>query len=375
MDAGLKRELEAKVYAGERLSREDGVALFASDDLAWLGRLAHHRRTEMNGYRVMFDVNRKLDLTPAFPDKEDGEDPYARRAGEAVRAAERMAGQHCTELRIVDGLHSGLPWHYCTEVLRGLKAALPGVGLKWFAATDVRRFERISGRPAGAILDELIEAGLDSLTGGGAEIFDREVRQHLVEHDCDWEDWSRIHRLAHSKGMKTPATMLYGHIEEPRHRVDHIVRLRELQDDTGGFAAFIPLRYRPDLDEPADGEVHDRLRARTTPAAPAESLKTFAVSRLMFDNVPHVECSWVTHGRSVAQLSLHFGADELDGPVVDDDIADDDPDTMHRDDLLNLIWDAGFRPVERDAHHEVVRAYDGPPSLAARRSEPQQVWA
>ena len=145
-------------------------------------------------------------------------------------------------------------------------------------------FEKISGLTADEILDELMDAGLESLTGGGAEIFDWEVRQHIVDHACHWEDWSRIHRLAHQKGLRTPATMLYGHIEEPRHRVDHVLRLRELQDETGGFAVFIPLRYQHDFVDSADGKIRNRLQAQTTMAAPAESLKTFAVSRLMLDN-------------------------------------------------------------------------------------------
>ena len=162
-----------------------------------------------------------------------------------------------TELHIVNGLHPTLPWRYYPKVLRELKAALPEVALKAFTATEIQWFEKISGKPADEILDELIDAGLESLTGGGAEIFDWEVREQIVDHDTHWEDWSRIHRLAHAKGLRTPATMLYGHIEQPRHRVDHVLRLRELQDETGGFVVFIPLRFHNDnnrLVAPADGD-------------------------------------------------------------------------------------------------------------------------
>ena len=170
--------------------------------------------------------------------------------------------------------------------------------------------------------------------------------------------------------------MLYGHIEEPRHRVDHVLRLRELQDETGGFAVFIPLRYQHDFVDSADGKIRNRLQARTTMASPAESLKTFAVSRLLFDNVPHVKCFWVMHGLSVAQLSLNFGVDDLDGSVVEYKITHDadsygTPTTMHREDLLHLIWDAGFRPVERNTRYEVVREYDAPP-LAGRAPRPSR---
>ena len=245
------------------------------------------------------------------------------RVEEAVAKAKEMEDEQLTELHIVNGLHPTLPWKYYPRVLRELKAALPGVSLKCFTATEIHWFEKISGLPADEILDELIDAGLDSLTGGGAEIFDWEVRQHIVDHATHWEDWSRIHRLAHAKGLRTPATMLYGHIEEPRHRVDHVLRLRELQDETGGFAVFIPLRYQHDFVDSADGVVRNRLQARTTMASPAESLKTFAVSRLLLDNVPHVKCFWVMHGLSVAQLSLNFGVDDLDGSVVEYKITHD----------------------------------------------------
>jgi aminodeoxyfutalosine synthase len=170
--------------------------------------------------------------------------------------------------------------------------------------------------------------------------------------------------------------MLYGHIEEPKHRVDHVLRLRELQDETGGFVVFIPLRYQHD----ADGDPRNRLQSQTTMASPAESLKTFAVSRLLFDNVPHVKCFWVMHGLSVAQLSLSFGVDDLDGSVVEYKITHDadhygTPNTMHREDLLELIRDAGFRPVERNTRYQVVQEYDPPIPLAQRRAEPQDVWA
>jgi aminodeoxyfutalosine synthase len=383
VDTGLKRELEAKVYSGERLSRDDGLALYDCDDLAWLGRLAHHVRTERNGDRVMFNVNRHLNLTNvcaascaycSFQRKPGEADAYTMRIAEAVAKAREMEGEQLTELHIVNGLHPTLPWRYYPKVLRELKAALPTVSLKAFTATEIHWFERISGLPADEVLDELIDAGLESLTGGGAEIFDWEVRQHIVDHNTHWEDWSRIHRLAHAKGLRTPATMLYGHIEQPRHRVDHVLRLRELQDETGGFVVFIPLRYQHD----AAGDPRNRLQSRTRMAAPAESLKTFAVSRLLFDNVEHVKCFWVMHGISVAQLSLNFGADDLDGSVVEYQITHDadrygTPNTMRREDLLRLIRDAGFTPVERNTRYEVVRTFDPPVPLAQRRAEPQSI--
>jgi aminodeoxyfutalosine synthase len=292
------------------------------------------------------------------------------RVEEAVRLAKEMEPAGITELHIVNGLHPTLPWKYYPRVLRELKAALPRVALKAFTATEIHWFEKISGLSADAILDELIEAGLESLTGGGAEIFDWEVRQQIVDHATHWEDWSRIHRLAHAKGLRTPCTMLYGHIEEPRHRVDHVLRLRELQDETGGFTVFIPLRFQHD----ADGDPRNRLQDHTTMATGAEALKTFAVSRLLFDNIDHVKCFWVMHGLTTGQLALSYGADDLDGSVVEYKITHDadgfgTPNEMTRDDLLEVIRDAGFTPVERDTRYRVLREFPGPDQ--ARRESPQ----
>jgi aminodeoxyfutalosine synthase len=382
MDAGWAREIEAKVRAGERLDYDDGVALYDCDDLAWLGGLAHEVRTARNGDVVYFNVNRHLNMTNvcsascaycSFQRKPGEKDAYTMRIDEAVRLARAMEPQGITELHIVNGLHPTLPWRYYPRSLRALKEALPQVALKAFTATEIHWFERISGLPATEILDELIDAGLESLTGGGAEIFDEEIRSRIVDHDTHWEDWSRIHRLAHDKGLRTPCTMLYGHIEEPRHRVDHVLRLRQLQDETGGFVVFIPLRFQHD----AAGDPRNRLMTQPM-ATGAEVLTTFAVSRLLFDNVPHVKNFWVMHGLQTAQLSLSFGADDLDGSVVEYKITHDadgfgTPNEMTRDQLLEMIRDAGFRPVERNTRYEVVRTFDGPDPV--RRDVPQPMMA
>jgi aminodeoxyfutalosine synthase len=382
MDAIDRHAIEEKVYAGERLTYADGVALYESDDLAWLGGLAHHVRSEKNGDRVFFNVNRHLNLTNvcaascaycSFQRKPGQKDAYTMRIDEAVSLARAMEPAGITELHIVNGLHPTLPWKYYPRALRELKAALPQVALKAFTATEIHFFEQISGLTADEILDELIDAGLESLTGGGAEIFDWDVRKQIVDHRTHWEDWSRIHRLAHAKGLRTPATMLYGHIEEPRHRVDHVIRLRELQDETGGFVVFIPLRFHGD----PNGQDNNRL-AHLPMATPAEALTTFAVSRLLFDNIQHVKCFWVMHGLATAQLALNFGADDLDGSVVEYKITHDadgygTPDQLTREDLLDLIRDAGFRPVERNTRYQVLREYDGPDP--ARRDAPQPIWA
>jgi len=379
-----KQELTEKIEAGERLTRQDGEDLYESDDLAWLGRLAHSVRTAKNGDVTYFNVNRHLNLTNvctascaycSFQRKPGQKDAYTMRVEEAVEKALAMKDDGLTELHIVNGLHPTLPWKYYPRVLRELKAALPDVALKAFTATEVHYFEEISGLSADEIMGELIDAGLESLTGGGAEIFDWDVRKQIVDHKTHWEDWSRIHRLAHSKGLRTPATMLYGHIEEPRHRVDHVLRLRGLQDESlaegrGDFAVFIPLRFHND---------NNRL-SHLPMSQPADVLKTFAVSRLMLDNFDHVKVFWVMHGLSTSQLALNYGADDMDGSVVEYKITHDadnfgTPAKLTRDDLLDLIRDAGFTPKERNTRYEILRTYPGPAPLAERRAEPQAVWA
>ena len=376
-DKGWKAEIEAKVTNHERLSYTDGVTLYETDDLTWLGALAHQVRTEKNGTNAYFNVNRHLNLTNvctasckycSFYRKPGQKDAYTMRVEEAVRLARAMEPQGITELHVVNGLHPTLPWKYYPKVIAELKAALPQVTIKAFTATEIHYFETLSGLGASEILDILIDAGMGSLTGGGAEIFDWGIRSQVVDHNTHWEDWSRIHRLAHSKGLKTPATMLYGHIEEPRHRVDHVIRLRELQDETDGFVVFIPLRFHNDNNE----------LSHLPMATGAEALKTFAVSRLMFDNVPHVKAFWVMHGLTLSQLALNYGADDLDGSVVEYKITHDadgfgTPDEMTRDHLLDVIRDAGFTPVERNTAYEALRTFPGPD--VTRRDTIQDIWS
>lgn len=351
MDVGLKRELEQKVTAGERLTREDGIALYESDDLAWLGRLAHQARTRKNGDAVHFTAARRLDL--AGVPVED-----------AVRLAEELAdataaeGGKLTELHLLNAVRTDAPWGHHPDLLRALKVALPDVTLKAFTAAEIQELERISGKDASDVLDELMGAGPELMTGGDAGIFDEEIRQGIAGHGISWENWSRIHRLAHEKGLKTSCTMFYGHDEEHTHRVDHVLRLRELQDETGGFEVFAPLRHQPDPAGTTDGATDG---TRTTAVSGAEALKTFAVSRLLLDNVAHIKACYATHGLLTTQLALQHGADDIDVSGVED--------AVPHEDLVDLIRDTGFRPVECDAHYAVVREHEGPDP--ARRDAPQ----
>lgn len=345
MEAGRKRELEEKVYAGERLTRDDGLALFGSEDLIWLGRLAHHVRTTRHGDRVSFVVSRRVDL-----------------AGDPVRQAAELSAGEVTELHLV--ADPGLPWRRHPDLLRAIKAATPGVQLAAFTASDLHLFSVASGGSLEAVLDELTAAGLDALAG------DLGVARPSDGGDAGWEQWSAVHRLASAKGISMAAALRFGDVEEPPVRVDRLLRLRELQDETGALTRVALVGQ--------GASDRDPVRARAAdlgPASVADVLRTAAVCRLLLDNVPHLSAGWPTVGLSVTLLSFQFGVDDLDAAGADSRSPGDPPDPLTREDLVNLIQDAGFRPVERDSRHRVIHEYAAPPSLAERRSVPQQVWS
>jgi aminodeoxyfutalosine synthase len=370
------------VGAGERLSFEDGVALSAAPDLLWLGRLARTAQRRVTGDRVYFNVNRHINLTNvckarcafcSFRRDEGEEGAYTMTVEEAVAAArETAAALDITELHIVNGLHPGLPFDYYLEALRALKAALPHVHLKAFTAVEVWWFARITGLGYEAVLRALIDAGLGSLPGGGAEIFAPRVRRRICGYKSTAEDWLEVHRTAHRLGLKTNSTMLYGHIETPQERVDHLLRLRALQDETGGLQVFIPLRYHNE---------HNRMGGPGgLPMATAlESARVFAVSRLLLDNIPHLKAYWIMLGLDTAQTLLEFGVDDLDGTVVQERIyhmaGAATPHELVLDDLLRVIRAAGRVPVQRDTVYNVLRVYQpgeetGAPAGPAETAEP-----
>jgi aminodeoxyfutalosine synthase len=268
------------------------------------------------------------------------------------RAAE-AEGRGATELHVVGGLHHQLPYEWYLNVVRIIHRAHPRLHLKAYTAVEWDWFHRLTGRPTRDLLAEFKDAGLGSLPGGGAEIFHPEVRDKICEHKADAAEWFRIHREAHGLGLRSNATMLYGHIEQPRHRIDHLIRLRELQDETGGFQTFIPLAFHPD---------NTKLAAdlKITKPTGLTDLRVMAVSRLMLDNFPHVKAYWVMLGIKTAQLALSFGADDLDGTVVHEkiyhDAGSDSPQELSVVEIRRLIEEAGRVPVERDTlYNEVVR--------------------
>ena len=260
------------------------------------------------------------------------------------------AHQPLTEVHIVNGLHPNLPFSYYTELLRGLKRIRPEIHLKAFTAVEIAFFADLYGMTDAQVLEALVEAGLQSLPGGGAEVFAERVRKKICHDKCDADRYLAIHRTAHQMGLRTNVTMLYGHIETYEERIDHMLRVRGLQDETGGFQAFIPLAFHPD---------NNQMRKLPAPTA-ADTLRTHAVARLVLDNVDHVKAFWIATGVEVAQQSLWFGVDDLDGTVQEERIyhmaGARTPEAMSTDDIRRLVTAAGREPHERDTFYNLVGA-------------------
>lgn len=354
--------IREKVEAGQRLSFDDGVFLYEEADLFTLGELANIVRERKNGHFAYYNVNTHLNPTNvcvyrctfcAFRADLKSPKGYVMSDEQIVQRAAEATNRGATELHIVGGLHHQLPYEWYLNVVRLIHQAFPRLHLKAYTAVEWDWFSRLTGRPTRDILAEFKEAGLGSLPGGGAEIFHPEVRDQICEHKADADAWLRIHREAHQLGLRSNATMLYGHIENTWHRIDHLMRLRELQDETGGFQTFIPLAFHPD---------NTKLAEQRQIAKPSVlmDLKTMAVSRLMLDNFPHIKAYWVMLGIKTAQLALSFGADDMDGTVVHEkiyhDAGSDSPQELTVAELRRLIEEAGRIPVERDTlYNEVVR--------------------
>jgi len=356
------RAIRAKVAEGKRLSFDDGVYLYESSDLFALGELANLVRERLNGKNTYFNVNVHLNPTNvcvyrctfcAFRADLKSPKGYLMSDEQILERAAEADKRGATEMHIVGGLHHQMPYDWYLNVVRIIHKHYPRLHLKAYTAVEWDWFHRMTGRPTQELLAEFKEAGLGSLPGGGAEIFHPEVRDQICEHKADTDSWLRIHREAHELGLRSNATMLYGHIERAEHRVDHLIRLRELQDRTGGFQSFIPLAFHPD---------NTRLSHIQKPSVLID-LKTMAISRLMLDNFPHIKAYWIMLGIKTAQISLSFGADDLDGTVVHEkiyhDAGSDSPQELTVTEIRRLIEEAGRVPVERDTlYHEVIRDGD-----------------
>lgn len=355
--AGL-RDVADKLDGGVRLDLEDGVRLFAAPDLFAVGWLANRERERRHGGRTFFNHNMRLEATNvcvasclfcSFARLRPG-DPgaYTMSLQQAWNKLRERAGQPLTEVHVVNGLHPDLPWDYYLEMLRGFKRIRPDIHLKCFTAVEIAFFAELYGMTDEQVLRDLMEAGLDSLPGGGAEVFAERVRRKICHDKADADRYLAIHRLAHRLGLRSNVTMLYGHVETAEERVDHMLRARALQDETGGFQAFIPLAFHPD---------NNRMEKLPPPTA-ADTLRVHAVARLMLDNVPHVKAFWIATGVGVAQTSLWFGVDDLDGTVQEERIyhmaGAPTPEAMTPAEISRLIRVAGREPVERDTFYNVV---------------------
>lgn len=348
-----------KVHAGARLSFDDGLFLDEHADLFTLGELANLVRERKNGRFAYYNVNTHLNPTNvcvyrctfcAFRADLKSEKGYVMSDDEVLHRAAEAERRGATELHIVGGLHHQLPYEWYLHIVRIIHRDHPRLHLKAYTAVEWDWFARLTGRPTRDLLAEFKDAGLGSLPGGGAEIFHPEVRDQICEHKADAGEWVRVHREAHQLGLRSNATMLYGHIEKAHHRIDHLIRLRQLQDETGGFQTFIPLAFHPD---------NTRLAHITRPSGMTD-LRVMAVSRLMLDNFPHIKAYWVMLGLKTAQVALSYGADDLDGTVVHEkiyhDAGSDSPQELSVAEIRRVIEEAGRVPVERDTlYHEVVR--------------------
>jgi len=354
-----RTEITEKVRAGERLTREDGIALFRSCDLLALGRMASHRAAQKNGDRVYFVQNMHINPTNicvnrckfcAFSRSKDQPGAYAMTIDDILQKA-RSAEKGVRELHIVSGLHPDLPFSWYLDMLRALRTELPHIHIKAFTAVEIDYLAKLARLDLKETLIKLREAGLGSLPGGGAEIFDPGVRNALCAEKISGDRWLEVMETAHDIGLRSNATMLYGHIETIEDRVDHLLRLRELQDRTGGFQAFIPLSFHSPNTE-------IQKSAYTTGF---DDLKTLAVSRLLLDNFDHIKAYWVMLGEKITQVSLSFGVDDIDGTVVEERITKMAGGTtegvMTRDELIDLIRQAGRVPVERDTLYNTVRVW------------------
>ena len=348
-----------KIHAGERISFDEGVFLAEQVDVLTLGRLANLVRERKNGNFAYYNTNIHLNPTNvcvyrcvfcAF--RSDLKNPKAYTFGDdqiRERVAEARANG-ATEIHVVGGLHHQKDFDWYLNIVRVIHEAWPDLHIKAWTGVEINWFSFLTKKPTRWVLEQLKAAGLGSLPGGGAEIFHPDVRDKICEHKAEADEWLRIHREAHELGLRSNATMLYGHIEEPRHRVDHLCRLRDLQDETHGFQTFIPLAFHPDN----TGLDHIQKPSGQT------DLAVIALSRIMLDNFDHIKAYWIMLGEKIAQVALSFGADDLDGTVVHELIYHDagakTPEGLSVDQIHRMIQEAGRIPVERDTlYRRVIR--------------------
>jgi aminodeoxyfutalosine synthase len=357
--AGLGDILE-KVEAGVRLSAEDGLRLYQSHDILAIGFLADKVRYRLNGDNTYFIYNQHINYSNicinlckfcAFGKEKESALAYQMTLEEVKKKVSDRLAEPITEIHMVGGLHPDLPFGYYLELLRGIKEVRPDVHIQAFTCVEIAHLAQIADKSIAETLALLKDAGLGSMPGGGAEVFNSRIRNLTCEKKLSGEKWIDVAKTAHRLGLRTNATMLYGHIETLEERVEHLVALREAQDETGGFLAFIPLAFHPKNTE----------MAGLAKATGMDDLKNIAVARLLLDNFPHIKAYWVMIGPKLAQIALSFGADDMDGTVKEEVIthmagAETDQ-AIGSDTLVRLIKEAGRIPVERDTLYNVIHTY------------------
>lgn len=359
VDPKLK-EIRDKVESGERLSLEDGIRMYDADvPVNDLGQLANLVRERINGNYAYYNINTHLNATNvcvyrcvfcAFRSDLRSPKGYAMSEEQIIARGQEATDNGCTEMHLVGGLHHQRKFEWYVNMVRILHENFPKIHLKAWTAVELNWFEFLTKLSTREVLQQLRDAGLGSLPGGGAEIFHPEVRDQICEHKADSRNWIEIHRTAHQMGIKSNCTMLYGHVEQAFHRIDHLIRLRDLQDETGGFQTFIPLAFHPE---------NTGLSHIKKPTALMD-LRTMAISRLMLDNIPHIKAYWIMLGIGTAQTALSYGADDIDGTVRHELIYHDagatTPELLSVDRIKELIAETGREPVERDTiYRKVVR--------------------
>ena len=355
--------IERKIEQGVPLSREEGIALFRCKDLLKIGELANWVREKMHGDQTFFVVNRHINPTNlcvnrcrfcAFFRRGGEPDAYALTMDEILKRAQEAYREGARELHIVGGLHPEWPYRFYVEIVRELKRTFPKVYVKAYTAVEIDHLARISGKRVEEVLEDLKEAGLDSMPGGGAEVFSKRVRKVLCPQKTSPERWLEIHAAAHDIGIPTNATMLYGHIEIVEERVDHLIALRDLEEKHPGFLAFVSLAFHP---ENTAIEL-DNVKGTTG----RDDLTTIAAARLILHNIPHIKSYWIMLGEKIAQTALWFGSDDLEGTVVDERITHaagaSSPKGLSKERIVAMIKDAGRVPVERDALYNEVERYE-----------------
>lgn len=354
-------DIWAKVQREERLTFEDGVRLMSSNDLMALGYMANYVREKKHGSKTFFNTNRHINPTNicqtlcdfcAFGVRLKDEKAYTMTAEELEHRVD-MIDPTATEVHIVGGNNPTLRLEYYEDLLRMIKRKRPNLHIKAFTGVEIDHFTRVNKLSVGEVLDRLIAAGLESMPGGGAEIFADKPRSIICDHKTTAERWLEVHEYVHRKGLRTNCTMLYNHVESIEDRIDHMMRLRDLQDKTGGFQTFIPLSWHPD-----NTELVKKYPHLNAPSTGFTDMKVLAVGRLMLDNIDHIKTYWMQVGEKLAQTALWFGADDLDGNVVEEKIyhaaGSKLSQGMMKSDLVKLIREAGRTPVERDTLYNVV---------------------